>query len=35
MFLVESRGRKPVGLGAKPLKADDKTASKRIINNII
>jgi len=34
MFPVESRGRKSVGLGAKPLKADD-TAGKRIINNII
>jgi len=35
MFPVESRSRKPVGLGAKPLKADDKTAGKGIINNII
>jgi len=35
MFPVESRGRKPAGLGAKPLKADNKTAGKRIINDII
>jgi len=35
MFPVESRGKKPVGLGPKPIKADDKTAGKRIINNNI
>jgi len=28
MFAVESRGRKPADLGAKPLKADNKTVGK-------